>query len=49
MSRTWKPIVSGLFVCSVAVPMLAIAQEHDVEGSKDHPLISRYPGRVGDC
>jgi len=23
---------------------LAAAQGHDVEGSKDHPLISRYPG-----
>ncbi len=46
MSRIWKSIVSGLFVCFAAAPVLAVAQEQDVEGSKDHPLISRYPGSV---
>ncbi|MBI5380078.1 MAG: DUF4892 domain-containing protein [Nitrospirae bacterium] len=27
-------------------PMVALAQQKDVAGSKDHPLISRYPGSV---
>jgi OOP family OmpA-OmpF porin len=34
--------VTGLFVLSGA--MIAMAQNPDVEGSTDHPLISRYPG-----
>ncbi len=28
------------------VPGLVLGQEKDVRGSKDHPLISRYPGSV---
>jgi OOP family OmpA-OmpF porin len=35
-------IVSGLLLCLLAAA--AVAQEKDIEGSKDHPLISRYPG-----
>ena len=34
-------LVSGLLFC--AAP-LTLAQEGDASGSKDHPLISRYPG-----
>lgn len=38
---------TSLFACgAVLVAGLAHAQEPDVEGSKDHPLISRYPGAV---
>ncbi len=44
MTRKWKLIVTGLFVCFVAAP--AMAQRPDVKGSEDHPLISRYPGSV---
>jgi OOP family OmpA-OmpF porin len=41
---TWNRtlIVTGLFVLLAA--MIAKAQNPDLEGSKDHPLISRYPG-----
>ncbi len=42
MTRNRKLIVTGLFVCFVAAT--AMAQPPDVKGSKDHPLISRYPG-----
>ncbi len=42
MTRNWKLLVTGLIVCLVAG--VAIAQNQDVEGSEDHPLISRYPG-----
>lgn len=37
------------FVCSLFVvltPFAALAQRADIAGSKDHPLISRYPGMV---
>ncbi len=34
-------LVLGLFVLNTAI---GFAQEQDAEGSKDHPLISRYPG-----
>ncbi len=44
MTRNRKLLVTGLFVCFVAAPVLAVAQGQDREGSKDHPLISRYPG-----
>jgi len=44
MSRIWKPIVSGFVVCLVVAPVLALGQGQDVEGSKDHPLVSRYTG-----
>ena len=44
MSRISKLILTGLFVCFVATTATAVAREQDVEGSKDHPLISRYPG-----
>jgi outer membrane protein OmpA-like peptidoglycan-associated protein len=39
----------GVFVaCLVVGPasVIALAQRADVEGGKDHPLISRYPGSV---
>src|SRR5579863_3218896 len=44
MSRIWKPIVSGFILCLVVAPVLALGQGQDVEGSKDHPLVSRYTG-----
>jgi OOP family OmpA-OmpF porin len=33
-------------VLALSSATLAFAQQQDVEGSKDHPLISRYPGSV---
>jgi len=42
MTRKWKLFTAGLFVCLVAAT--AMAQRPDLKGSKDHPLISRYPG-----
>jgi len=42
MTGNWKLIVMGVFVCLVAAS--GMAQDQDKEGSKDHPLISRYPG-----
>jgi len=39
-------LVSGLFLAFAAAP--AAAQPKDVEGSKDSPLASRYPGSVID-
>lgn len=44
MTRNRKLIVTGVFVCFVAAT--AMAQRQDVQGSKDHPLVSRYPGSV---
>jgi outer membrane protein OmpA-like peptidoglycan-associated protein len=39
--------VMSVLVCGMAfLGGVALAQETDVEGSKDHPLISRYPGSV---
>ena len=34
--------VAGLMI-GLSAPF-AVAQDQDVEGSQDHPLISRYPG-----
>lgn len=34
----------AVLVALVMVPLVALAQEQDVEGSKDHPLLSRMPG-----
>jgi flagellar motor protein MotB len=42
MTRNRNLIVTGLVVCFVAAT--AMAQNKDAAGSKDHPLISRYPG-----
>jgi hypothetical protein len=39
-------LVAGLFVAFAAAPMAA--QPRDVEGSKDSPLVSRYPGSIID-
>jgi len=36
-------VVVSLMLSGVS---LGLAQDHDIEGSKDHPLISRYPGSV---
>lgn len=44
MTRTLKLTMCVLAVFLIAP--LASAQQPDVEGSKDHPLISRYPGSV---
>jgi len=33
----------GIFLLAGSI---VFAQEEDVEGSKDHPLISRYPGSI---
>ncbi len=44
MNRNEKPFIAVLSFCLAAA--LAPAQEADVEGSKDHPLISRYTGSV---
>lgn len=42
MAKIPKLIVIGL--CIFFTTTMAMAQDQDVEGSKDHPLISRYPG-----
>ena len=42
MTRNRNLIVTGLVVIFLAAT--AMAQDKDAEGSKDHPLISRYPG-----
>jgi OOP family OmpA-OmpF porin len=36
--------IIGLLVLGASC--CALAQQQDVEGGKDHPLISRYPGSV---
>ena len=46
MTRNRNLIVTGLAVCFLAAT--AMAQDKDAEGSKDHPLISRYPGSYID-
>ncbi|MBU4269214.1 MAG: DUF4892 domain-containing protein [Acidobacteria bacterium] len=33
----------GMFLLATSI---TFAQEEDVEGSKDHPLVSRYPGSI---
>jgi OOP family OmpA-OmpF porin len=42
MIKSWRIVLLfvGLWLCAGR----AIAQQQDVDGSKDHPLISRYPG-----
>ena len=42
MTRNRNLIVTGLVVCFLAAT--AMAQDKDANGSKDHPLVSRYPG-----
>jgi len=44
MSSTWKMLVASLVLSTCAI--LAPAQAKDVDGSKDSPLVSRYPGSV---
>jgi outer membrane protein OmpA-like peptidoglycan-associated protein len=44
----WKHgIMAGCFLAMLAAQS-GIAQTKDVEGSQDHPLVSRYPGMVID-
>lgn len=40
---TWQRVAICL-LGSLFVALLAMAQQQDIEGSKDHALISRYPG-----
>jgi outer membrane protein OmpA-like peptidoglycan-associated protein len=44
MKRIWKFIAAGFLAALAAV--VCAAQAQDVEGSKDHSLVSRYPGSV---
>ena len=41
-----KLIFRAILICCLAVSTAAFAprQGHDIEGGKDHPMISRYPG-----
>jgi outer membrane protein OmpA-like peptidoglycan-associated protein len=39
--RQWKAVAASALVWTIAAPLLA--QEKDVEASRDHPLVSRYP------
>ena len=40
-----RKILIGCFLAAFAAA-LCTAQDSDIEGSKDHPLVSRYPGTV---
>jgi len=42
MSGSCRTFVSCLGILLAGA--IAVAQNHDLEGSKDHPIISRYPG-----
>ncbi|SPE37814.1 OmpA family domain-containing protein [Candidatus Sulfopaludibacter sp. SbA3] len=42
--RNWRLIAAGFLAALTAA--VGAAQQTDVEGSKDHPLVSRYPGLV---
>ena len=42
-----RRIAVSVVLCALSTTLLS-AQAHDVAGSKDHPLISRYPGSVID-
>ncbi|MDI6792888.1 MAG: DUF4892 domain-containing protein, partial [bacterium] len=44
-SRTTQ-MLRGNSILGLLATSIAFAQEEDVEGSKDHPLISRYPGSI---
>lgn len=44
--KTKSAVLFCLIVAALLVPALVSAQEVDVEGSQDHPLISRFPGSV---
>jgi OmpA-OmpF porin, OOP family len=40
--RLWFVLLA--VACFLAAASVALAQGQDIEGGKDHPLISRYPG-----
>jgi OOP family OmpA-OmpF porin len=42
MVKSWRIVL--LFIALLSCTWQVIAQQQDMEGSKDHPLISRYPG-----
>ncbi|HJY86997.1 MAG TPA: hypothetical protein VKE24_09190, partial [Candidatus Acidoferrales bacterium] len=43
MANTLREVTLACLLIGL-VTGLAMAQQQDVRGSKDHPLISRYPG-----
>ncbi len=43
MTAFMRTVFAACFVLGLTGPF-AVSQDQDVEGSKDHPLISRYPG-----
>jgi hypothetical protein len=45
MTTHIRTVVVACLLLGLAVPFAA-GQDQDAEGSKDHPLISRYPGSV---
>jgi outer membrane protein OmpA-like peptidoglycan-associated protein len=45
MTKAVERLAMACGLCLVAAT-LAVAQDQDVEGSKDHPLITRYPGSI---
>jgi outer membrane protein OmpA-like peptidoglycan-associated protein len=46
MNSTWKMLVASLVLSACSI--LATAQAKDSPGSKDSPLVSRYPGSIID-
>lgn len=44
MTKSQKMVAPFVFV--LASSLAALGQDKDVQGSKDHPLVSRYPGLV---
>jgi hypothetical protein len=51
MTASIRRIILACLLAGLFIPVTAgIAQEtQDIEGSKDHPLVSRYPGSVIDA
>jgi outer membrane protein OmpA-like peptidoglycan-associated protein len=45
MTKAVERLIVACGLCLVTATF-AVAQDQDVEGSKDHPLISRYPGSI---
>ena len=45
MKTLMRTILAGCFLIGLWAPFAA-AQDQDMEGSMDHPLISRYPGSI---
>jgi len=44
--KPWRVGIAIVGWLVLWIPCCALAQKQDVEGAKDHPLISRYPGSV---